>query len=379
MSPKGQQLGRFLQLWLGRASPKRFGLPLFFLISLLIHAGFLWHFRFISRHAPRPYFLSKIATVPTEARGSIAAKTTETEAFPGTSASALRRDRQLASPDLDASASSESESFSGSNTPTGDDSSAGSGTVATDSGGGGFAGPGSSTGSVGTKESGSSTGTGGGTAKGKSQPAPAKGTPSAAERSVIVIPPAIQHTTSPYESEVYAEVDFYTLFTADLRASVNVPGNEVCLDGDILRTHERRVFTHRVTDISKCRYENQGDDQERMRCPPEAHTVIIAYDNYLSSPINYTVNICFDYDRSSCYTNMRDDGPELEICRVRGKYEGIWAAGTIFRYPCAKSSSQTFSHPLEYEVRFLQNVEFPDARMRRRLVHREKRPVALCQ
>ena len=196
---------------------------------------------------------------------------------------------------------------------------------------------------------------------------------------MIAIPPSIQRTTSPYESAVYAEADFYALFTPDLRTSVTVPGNEVCLDGDILRTHERRILTQRMTDISKCRYENQGDDQERMRCPPEAHTVVVTYDNYLSSPVEYSVNICFAYDKSNCYINMRDDGPDQEICRVRGKYDGIWAAGTMFYYPCTKSSSQPFSHPLQYEVRFLQLVEFPDERMRRRVVHREKRQVAPCQ
>lgn len=232
-------------------------------------------------------------------------------------------------------------------------------------------------GATGTKESGSSIGTGSGPAKGKTPPG--KGAPSAAERPAIVVPPAIQRATSPYEGEVYAEVDFYTLFTSDFRTSVNVPGNEVCLDGDILRTHERRIMTHRVTDISKCRYEDQGDDQERMRCPPEAHTVIVAYDNYLSSAIQYSVNICAAYDKSSCYINIGDDGPDQEVCRVRGKYDGIWAAGTMFHYPCTKSSSQTFSHPLRYEVRFVQHVEFPDDRMRRRVLLREKRPVAPCQ
>jgi hypothetical protein len=102
-------------------------------------------------------------------------------------------------------------------------------------------------------------------------------------------------------------------------------------------------------------------------------------ENYLSSPVQYTVNQRILYDRSSCYINMRDDGPDQEICRVRGKYDGIWAAGTMFHYPCAKSSRQMLHHPLEYEVRFIQDVEFPDTRLRRRLVHREKRTVASCQ
>ena len=112
---------------------------------------------------------------------------------------------------------------------------------------------------------------------------------------------------------------------------------------------------------------------------PEAHTVVVAYNDFLSSPVKYSVNMCFAYDKSSCYINMRDDGPDQEICRVRGKYDGIWAAATMFHYQCTKSSSQMFSHPLQYEVLFLQRVEFPDERMRRRVVLREKRPVASCQ
>jgi hypothetical protein len=116
-----------------------------------------------------------------------------------------------------------------------------------------------------------------------------------------------------------------------------------------------------------------------MRCPKEAHTTVVTYNTYLSSPVNYSVNICVAYDRSSCYWDMRDDGPEREVCRVPGKYDGLWAEGTVFHYPCAKSSNQSFSHPLQYEIRYMQDVEFPEGRTRRRLVLREKRSLAQCQ
>ena len=116
-----------------------------------------------------------------------------------------------------------------------------------------------------------------------------------------------------------------------------------------------------------------------MPCPKEAYRTVVSFDNYLSSPFNYTVNVCMVYDRANCYMDMLDDGPEREMCRVRGKYDGIWAAGTMFHYQCTKSSSQMFSHPLQYEVRFRQRVEFADERMRRRVVLREKRPVAPCE
>src|SRR5687768_11470879 len=85
------------------------------------------------------------------------------------------------------------------------------------------------------------------------------------------------------------------------------------------------------------------------------------------------------HNRSSCYWNAKDDGPEREICRVLSKYEGIWAAGTMFHYPCAKSSTQSFSHPLQYEIRYMQDIEFPEGRTRRGVVLREKPPVAACR
>ena len=377
VNPQRQQDRHFYN-WLKNVKPSRLGLLWFFLVSILLHAGLLWHLRFISRHVPRPLIFSKIAIVAGEAETLPPAQATTQTPSPARTF-AVPRDRNVASSGVKDPAASRSESSAGTgNTATGGEVSAGSGNVVTDDGGVGFAGSDSSGGAVKPLESGPGSG-GSGPAKGKGQPAPARGAPSAAESSVIAIPPAIQRTTSPYESEVYAEADFYTLFTPDLRVSVNVPGNEVCLDGEILRTHEQKILTQRVTDISKCRYELQGDDQERMRCPPEAHTTIVTYDHYFSSPIKYIVNVCAAYDQSSCYINMRDDGPDQEVCRVRGNYEGIWAAGTMFHYPCMKSSSQSFSHPLQYEVRFVQNIEFPDARMRRRVLLREKRPVAPCR
>ena len=250
--------------------------------------------------------------------------------------------------------------------------------VVTDPGGIAVGGP--SQGSVGSVPGGQALGsaTRPGVASGKGSGNVGKGSPSIAEQRAIVVPPSIQRTTTQYESEVYAVVSFYTLFTPDLRVSQNVPANQVCLDGDIIRTFEREVISHRETDISKCRYVDMGGDQERMRCPPEAHTTVISYNNYFFSPVNYSVNVCLEYDKSNCYwTNP--DGPEREVCRDSGKYEGIWAQGTMFQYRCTKSVSQTFTHPLEYEVRFMQDVEFPDMGIHRRLVDIEKRPIARCE
>jgi len=186
----------------------------------------------------------------------------------------------------------------------------------------------------------------------------------------------MQRRTSPYESEVYVEVDSYALFTSDFRVALNVPGNQVCLDGSVLRTYEREVITRTITDISKCRFEDHSD-QDVMRCPKEAQTTVTTYNNYLSSPVTYTVNLCLLYDQSNCHWIYPDDGPEREICRPVD-YQGIWAQGTKFHYQCTKSPSQIYSHPLQYEVRFVQDVEFPEQRARKRILLREKRSVPSC-
>jgi hypothetical protein len=372
VSPQKQRLRSLFFDRLERVKPSRVGLPAFFLVSVLVHALLLWLFHSLSLDPRRSWPLTNIALIAGEAVFPPAGSAGGTKPPSGAVARAGKIDQNPR-----ASRSSQGGALPRADGATAGGNSGEAGSVTTDSGGVGFAGSDPSAGGVGKQ--GNASGSGSGAADGRPETARAKPIPSAAERSVIAIPPAIQRTTSPYESEVYAEADFYALFTPDLRMTINVPANEVCVDGAILRTYERRVVTQRVTDIAKCRYESYGDEQERMRCPPEAHTTLVTYDNYLSSPVSYTVNVCAIYDRSSCFISPHDDGPDQESCRVRGKYDGIWAAGTMFHYPCMKFSSQSFAHSLQYEVRFIQNVEFPDARMRRRLVHRENRSLSPCQ
>ena len=244
-----------------------------FVLSALIHFLILWQFPYISPYAARPLSSSHIIVTQLtpesgafSSTGSLASKTasaprvrTLTRERPDGSS----QSNQPASPTSDSSAAAGGES-AGEGLPRLEnafDEGRGVGGIGPPAGGGGTA-------SGGT---GNGTGTAGGTAKGKSGSPNGNAGLSAAERYAIAIPPAIQRTTSPYESEVYPEIDFYTLFTPDLRGSVNVPANQVCLDGDIIRTHERQILSHTVTDISKCRYEDYSDKDE-MRCPKEAHT-----------------------------------------------------------------------------------------------------------
>ena len=384
MSLQEDKPGRFFNRWSKkhRVTLEFFGLPWFFLLSIVIHAAVLWQFPYIPPHTPRPFWSSNIVVVTQFDSELGAPSSTESPGSKGPSAPrtrSLTRNQPPVSSGSDKPASFPVDSSA----PAGggaasNDGSVGLGNVLTGGGGVGVGGVGVPSGSGGAGQAGAGSGPGSGTAKGAPGPSSAKAGPPAADRFVIAIPPAIQRTTSPYESEVYAEIDFYTLYTPDLRSSVNVPANQVCLEGDIIRTYERQVISHTITDISKCRYEDYSDG-DQMRCPKAAHTTVVTHNNYLSSPVKYSVNICLAYDRSSCYWDMRDDGPDREVCRVPGKYDGLWAEGTMFHYPCAKSSNQSFSHPLQYEIRYMQDVEFPEGRTRRRLVLREKRSLAQCQ
>ncbi len=194
---------------------------------------------------------------------------------------------------------------------------------------------------------------------------------------MIAIPPSIQRTTSPYESEIYAEVDFYVLYEDNSTVGIRVPGNEICLAGDRLRTIDPWAFHENKIDESKCRWLDYGEKDE-FKCSRDAHSIVITR-SFLSSPVNYSVNMCLAYDKSSCdWRDPGGDGPEREFCKVGGSYKGIWAEGTQFFYPCAKSTSQSYTHPLQYQVRFVQDIEFPESRSRKRIVQRDMRSIPRC-
>jgi hypothetical protein len=135
--------------------------------------------------------------------------------------------------------------------------------------------------------------------------------------------------------------------------------------------------TQTITDISKC-YSRDHGDNEKVICPAEARTKTVVFDGHLSSPVTYSFNTCLLYDRSNCFWQDPGDGPEREVCRAGSEYPGIWAEGTMFRYKCSKSLTQAYSHPLQYNVRFMRDIEFPDDRMRPRLLLRETRPIPPC-
>ena len=262
--------------------------------------------------------------------------------------------------------------------------SAGLGQTATDPGGIAI-GSGPSTG-AGTSplEKGSQSGTGpalgpGGASPGGGAASSAKGgSPRLPPIPAIVIPEAIRGTTSPYEGEIYVDVDIYILFEPDMRVGIPVPGNEVCLEGDQIRTIQAITFLEKKTDISKCEIWDYGEYRQET-CAPGARTTIDS-SNYLSSPVTYSVNFCLLYDKSNCdWRDPGGDGSEREICKAGSEYKGIWAAGTQFHYRCAKSESQGHTHPLQYQVRFMRHIEFPERGMRKRLVHSQTRSISPCK
>jgi hypothetical protein len=193
--------------------------------------------------------------------------------------------------------------------------------------------------------------------------------------TVITIPESVRRMRSPFGEEMYVEVDLLLLYHSDIPTGINVPGNEICLEGGQLRTIQPVTFQQTKTDLSKCRFRSRGDN-EKWFCPPEGHTVI-STTIFLSSPVTFNINRCLVYDTSSCFWRDRAD-ESIEICRAKPDYQGIWAPGTQFHYPCAKSEIQVFTHPLEYGVRFMQDIEIREYRPKRKVIHRESRPIRAC-
>jgi hypothetical protein len=175
---------------------------------------------------------------------------------------------------------------------------------------------------------------------------------------------------------IYPDIDKYVLYGADKRTPINVPGTEVCFDGDFLRSKEATTISEIKTDYSKCKYLDFGDEAVTVKCPPEAQTKIIHYNSYLSSPLIYSVRTCLEYDTSNCYLTT-DQETEREMCRIDFQYEGLWAEGTKFFYRCAKSEIRTYRQPFQYNIRWFMEIEI-DERLRRREFLHETRTVPQC-
>jgi len=191
--------------------------------------------------------------------------------------------------------------------------------------------------------------------------------------------PKIEIRQRAKESEVYHHVQEYILMTPDRSRKFSVPGTDICLAGDRLRTKRRFTYNSTVTDESKCRLiGSRADGDERMVCAPDAERTVVHDQGYLSSPVRYEENVCLEYDRSHCYIRRVEDSEE-EVCEVTFKYEGIWATGTIFDYQCKRWATRVLEHPLQYLIRYLVEVEKAEGPSRTSEKHRVTVPVQLCR
>jgi hypothetical protein len=257
MSVEGNKPCRFPHSWLHRRQfgVESFALSSFFLFSAFIHAILLWQFPYIPPYVSKASSLTNIVVVTrldSEPGASSSTAASSKKGAPPLRARPLPRARLAAPSGSDRPSSSSGESSTIAGGPSG--AGPGLGDVVTDGSGVGAGGIGVPVGpsgaGQGAKGGGLGSGTGAGTGKGRPGSSSAGVGPPTADRFAIAVPPAIQRTTSPYESEVYAEIDFYTLYTPDLRHSVNVPANQLCLEGNVIRTFERQIISHIETDIS---------------------------------------------------------------------------------------------------------------------------------
>jgi hypothetical protein len=178
---------------------------------------------------------------------------------------------------------------------------------------------------------------------------------------------------------VFLDMDHYALHGTHSTMAISVPGSDVCIEGDQLRSKEPMQFTDMTTDWSSCRWDLIAEDLEKVHCPDSAHKTKMLFDGYLRSPISYNVNVCLEYDNSNCYLKGLGTARETEVCRVDFKYEGIWAEGTIFDYRCSKSELRNFRHPLEYTIRYMQDVDPIDGpRFKPRRLHMVTRRISRC-
>lgn len=169
-------------------------------------------------------------------------------------------------------------------------------------------------------------------------------------------------------------IDTYSLQAGNIRR--NIPGTDVCIDGDQLRTKEPLSITQIVTDNSKCYMIDRGD-RERRFCPSDSRSEVMLYEGHLSSPVTSSVNICREYDDSNCKIYQRESS-ERKICsRHDFEYKGVWATGTLFKYKCVKWNTTIHRQPLQYTIRYLIPFEYAE-RTKLREVYRVTKALEQC-
>lgn len=110
-----------------------------------------------------------------------------------------------------------------------------------------------------------------------------------------------------------------------MRVGVPIPGNEVCREGDQIRTIQAITFQEKKTDISKCEIFDYGEDREEI-CARDAHSIIES-SYYVSSPIIYSVNVCLSMTGPTAIGLMRATGARNKFANpaVNTKASGLQA------------------------------------------------------
>lgn len=152
---------------------------------------------------------------------------------------------------------------------------------------------------------------------------------------MIAIPPTVRGSTASFEGAIYAEAERYVLHGPDLRMGIAVPGNELCVDGNIVRTIYRSKQTQRITNMAQCTSRNVGDDDVWV-CPREAEALAVVFDGYLASPVNYAINSCLEYDKSTCHHYLDGNLPAVGQIRRHLGCEYPISVSLCQRLPCIR-------------------------------------------
>jgi hypothetical protein len=352
----------------------------FILISLMIHTMLLWLFHFIPLHELKSFQPLEVALLNTPSSSQQETHPQRNRTRQATSRTTPLQRSTRATPFVPSAKKSEVPSSIGEPSSRDMETSVAPGGASSDTA---AIAPGSE--GISTGGGGSSSGSGRTSSSAGGSPTGTKGGSAGSERdafSGVEIPPYVIDAAgfrSRFDAGgIYPETDSYVLYGDDKKIGIPVPGTEVCVEGDQLRTKERMTLTEIRTDYSKCRALEFGDDvPPKIICPPEAETRIVNFNHYASSPLVYRVSTCLEYDWSHCYEADAGGEGDRWICPVDFKYEGIWAVGTIFAYKCAKSEIRTYRHPLQYDIRWIMEVEIND-RLRKRQIYRETKSVPPC-
>lgn len=79
---------------------------------------------------------------------------------------------------------------------------------------------------------------------------------------------------------LFLDMDHYALHGPHSTIAISVPGSDVCIEGDQLRSKESMQFTDMTTDWSSCRWDLIAEDLEKVHCPDSAHKTKTLFDGY---------------------------------------------------------------------------------------------------